>query len=73
MQNRFEMTHRSPKGNGLVTAIAPDGPALVYLREGEYPSVHHPDEPGALDDAPNSMALAVFCGGEEFSGEILFV
>lgn len=31
-----------------------------YRGDGEYLSVHHPEEQGAKDDAPDSMALALF-------------
>ncbi|MFN0019075.1 MAG: hypothetical protein ACKVP0_12495 [Pirellulaceae bacterium] len=46
--------------------------ALVreYKGDGEYLSVHHPDTPGALDDAPDATALMLMGGAV---GDILFV
>lgn len=38
-----------------------------YKGDGEYLSVHHPDEPGAKDDAPDRTVLmpdAATCGGD---------
>lgn len=42
-----------------------------YVREGEYLSVHHPDEPGAGDNAPDCTALALFASKTGKIGEIL--
>jgi hypothetical protein len=44
-----------------------------YKGEGEHLVPHHPDEPGAHDDAPDSTALALLAAAKGFSGEILFV
>jgi hypothetical protein len=44
-----------------------------YKGEGEYLCPHHPDEPGAHDDAPDSTALALPAMNGGFSGEILFL
>lgn len=43
-----------------------------YKGDGEYLSVHHPDEPDARDDAPDSTALALFGASGCGIGEILF-
>ncbi|MGE0536652.1 MAG: hypothetical protein AB7O68_16900 [Pirellulales bacterium] len=42
-----------------------------YLREGEYLSVHHPDKPGAKDDAPDAGALALIAASGAGVGEII--
>jgi hypothetical protein len=39
-----------------------------YIRDGELLSVHHPDEPDAHDDAPDSTALALLAAKEGFVG-----
>lgn len=44
-----------------------------YKGEGEYLSVHHPDEPGARDDYPDSTALMVMGSAGGAVGDILFV
>ncbi len=64
-----------PADHALAAEFEDQMTALVreYLREGEYLSVHHPVEPGALDDAPDSTALAVFAASKGFAGEIMFV
>jgi hypothetical protein len=41
--------------------------------EGEYLCPHHPDEPGAHDEAPDSTALALLAARGGVSGEILFL
>lgn len=43
-----------------------------YKGDGEYLSVHHPDEPDAKDDAPDSTALASYAAVQGFVGELLF-
>lgn len=43
-----------------------------YVREGEYLSVHHPDEPGAVVDTPDCTALAFFASKTGKIVEILF-
>lgn len=43
-----------------------------YKGDGEYLSVHHPDEPGARDDYPDSVALMVLGAAGGQIGEILF-
>jgi hypothetical protein len=43
-----------------------------YKGDGEYLSVHHPEEPGARDDAPDSTALALFGAANGGIGDILF-
>jgi hypothetical protein len=43
-----------------------------YKDDGEYLSVHHPDEPGARDDYPDSTALMAMGTGSGSLGEILF-
>ncbi len=35
--------------------------------------MHHPVEPGAPDDAPDSTALAVFAASQGFVGDVVFV
>ena len=64
-----------PADHALTALFEDQMTALVreYLREGEYLSVRHPDGPGALDDAPDSTALAVFAASKWFSGAILSV
>ena len=49
--------------------------ALVreYKGDGEYLSVHHPDTPGALDDAPDATALMLMGAARGAVGDILFV
>lgn len=44
-----------------------------YKVDGEYLSVHHPDEPDARDDAPDATALALFGATGGSIGEIVFV
>jgi hypothetical protein len=44
-----------------------------YKGDGEYLSVHHPDEPDARDDGPDATALALFGAAAGGIGEILFV
>lgn len=48
--------------------------ALVreFKGEGEYLSVHHPDEQGARDDAPDCTALMTMAGAKGLIGDILF-
>lgn len=43
-----------------------------YKGDGEYLSVHHPDEPDAKDDAPDATALALFAASGGGMGDILF-
>jgi hypothetical protein len=43
-----------------------------YKGDGEYLSVHHPDEPGGRDDYPDSTALMVMGASGGAIGEILF-
>jgi hypothetical protein len=43
-----------------------------YKGDGEYLSVHHPDEPGGRDDYPDSTALVVMAATAGSIGEILF-
>ena len=43
-----------------------------YKGDGEYLSVHHPDEPDARDDFPDSTALMVMKAATGKIGEILF-
>jgi hypothetical protein len=43
-----------------------------YNGDGEYLSVHHPEEPDAKDDAPDSTALALFGATGGGIGEIHF-
>lgn len=40
--------------------------------DGEYLSVHHPEEPSARDDAPDATALALMAAAGGGIGEILF-
>lgn len=42
-----------------------------YKGDGEYLSVHHPDEPGAKDDMPDCVALALLAAKEGDIGELL--
>ncbi len=44
-----------------------------YKGEGEFVSFHHPDEPGARDDYPDSTALMVMGVVSAAVGDILFV
>lgn len=44
-----------------------------YKGDGEYLSVHHPDTPGALDDAPDATALCLMGAARGAVGGILFV
>jgi hypothetical protein len=44
-----------------------------YKGDGEYLSVHHPDEPEAKDDAPDATALALFAASGGGMGDILFL
>lgn len=44
-----------------------------YKGDGEYLSVHHPDEPDAKDDAPDGTALTLFAVSNGGIGNILFV
>lgn len=44
-----------------------------YKGDGEYLSVHHPDTPGALDDAPDATALMLMGAARGAVGDILFV
>jgi len=45
-----------------------------YKGDGEYLSVHHPEnEPGAKDDAPDSTALAVLAGSKGGIGDIVIL
>lgn len=44
-----------------------------YKGDGEYLSVHHPDTPGARDDAPDATALMLMGAARGFCDEILFV
>ena len=41
--------------------------------DGEYLSVHHPDRPGALDDAPDATALMLMGAARGAVSDILFV
>jgi hypothetical protein len=43
-----------------------------YKGDGEYLSVHHPDEPGGRDDYPDGTALFVVAASSGSIGEILF-
>lgn len=43
-----------------------------YKGDSEYLSVHHPDEPDARDDYPDSTALTVMKAATGKIGEILF-
>lgn len=43
-----------------------------YKGDGEYLSVHHPDEPDAKDDAPDATALALMGVAGGGIGDILF-
>jgi len=42
-----------------------------YKRDGEYLSVHHPDEPNAKDQAPDVTALALIGAAGSGIGQIL--
>lgn len=42
-----------------------------YKGDGEYLSVHHPDEPDAKDDAPDATALMLFGAAGGGIGDIL--
>jgi hypothetical protein len=44
-----------------------------YKGDGEYLSPHHPDEQGALDDAPDSTSLALLAAAGGGIGEIFFL
>ena len=44
-----------------------------YTGDGEYLAVHHPDEPGAKDDAPDATALALIAAKDGFSAEIVVI
>lgn len=63
-----------PKNHPLVTAFEEQSIKLVreYKGDGEYLSVHHPDEPGGRDDYPDSTALMVMGATAGSIGEILF-
>jgi hypothetical protein len=43
-----------------------------YKGDGEFLSVHHPDTPGARDDAPDATALMLMAASSGSIGEILF-
>jgi hypothetical protein len=43
-----------------------------YTGEGEFLAAHHPDEPGAKDDAPDSTALVLLASVTGNIGEILY-
>jgi hypothetical protein len=43
-----------------------------YKSEGEFLSPHAPEVPGAHDDAPTAIALAIMAASTGFVGEILF-
>jgi hypothetical protein len=64
-----------PADHALASEFEEQTAALLrdYKGEGEYLCPHHPDEPGAHDDAPDSTALALLAARGGFSGEILFV
>jgi len=42
-----------------------------YLKDGEYLSVHHPDQAGARDNAPDAAALALMAAGNAEVGQII--
>ncbi len=44
-----------------------------YLKEGEYLSVHHPDKPGARDDAPDGCALSLVAASNAEVGQIIIL
>ena len=44
-----------------------------YKGDGEFLSVHHPDTPGARDDAPDATALCLLGASRSAVGDILFV
>ena len=59
--------------------LAPDFEAEMlnlvreYEGDGEYLSVHHPDEPGATDDSPDATALRLLAASIGGIGDILFL
>lgn len=44
-----------------------------YLKDGAFLSVHHPEEPGARDDGPDSTALACFAARGGVIGDIVIL
>ncbi len=44
-----------------------------YKGDGEYLSVHHPNEPGAKDDAPDATALMCLAASEGEFGELFIL
>ena len=44
-----------------------------YTGDGKFLAVHHPAEPDAHDDAPDSTALALIAGSGGAIGEIFFL
>jgi hypothetical protein len=52
--------------------VRPNRIAFDYIECGENLSGHHPDEPRALDDCPDSTALMVMGASGGSIGEILF-
>lgn len=63
-----------PADHPLAAAFEEQATRLVreYKGDGEYLSVHHPDEPDARDDFPDSTALMVMKAATGKIGEILF-
>jgi len=44
-----------------------------YKGDGEYLCPHAPEEPGAHDDAPTAIALALLAAKQGYVGDIMFV
>ena len=64
-----------PVDHALAAEFEEQMTALVreYKGDGDYLSVHHPDTPGALDDAPDATALMLIGAAQGAVGDILFV
>lgn len=63
-----------PADHPLASEFEEQMGALVreYKGDGEYLSVHHPDEQGARDDAPDQTALMLMGAASGSIGDILF-
>jgi hypothetical protein len=65
---------RYPADHPLAGEFEKQMVALIrdYKGDGEYMSVHHPDEPDAKDDAPDATGVALLAAADGGIGEILF-
>lgn len=68
-----EMSFSYPLQHPLTAEFEDQMTRLIreYKGDGQYLSVHHPDEPDARDDAPDSTALSLMAGAGGSLGEIL--